>query len=45
MVALASMAIDIATNRWLILRAETKTAALMIETAIFPTVLQFAVKF
>ena len=28
------MAIDIATNRWRGIRAETKTAALLIETAI-----------
>jgi hypothetical protein len=28
-----------------VLRAETKTAALMIETAIFPIALQFTVKF
>ena len=34
LVALASIAIDIATNRWHGLRAETKTA-LLIETAIF----------
>ena len=35
LVASALMAIDIATNRWRGLRAETKTAALLIETAIF----------
>ena len=35
LVALALIAIDIATNRWRGLRAETKTAALLIETAIF----------
>ena len=35
LVASALMAIDIATNRWRGLRAETKTADLLIETAIF----------
>jgi hypothetical protein len=35
LIALALIAIDIATNRWRGLRAETKTAALLIETAIF----------
>ena len=35
LVALSLIAIDIATNRWRGLRAETKTAALLIETAIF----------
>ena len=35
LVASALMAIDIATNRWRGLRAETKTAALLIETLIF----------
>ena len=35
LVALALIAIDIGTNRWRGLRAETKTAALLIETAIF----------
>jgi hypothetical protein len=35
LVALALIAIDIGTNRWRGFRAETKTAALLIETAIF----------
>ena len=45
LIAFALIAIYIASNRWRGFRAETRSADLLIETAIFPTVLQCTVKF
>ncbi len=45
LIAFALIAIDIASNRWRGLRAATRSADLLIETVIFPTVLQCTVKF
>jgi hypothetical protein len=45
LIAVALIAIDIASNRWRGLRAATRSADLLIETVIFPTVLQCIVNF